>query len=82
MSITVRYFAWVRERIGRSEDVLELPQGVGSVKELLSWLRARKGTEVLGEPSVRMAVNGELAKTETPVSDGDEVAFFPPVTGG
>jgi molybdopterin synthase sulfur carrier subunit len=76
MSITVRYFASVRERLGRGEDRIE-PAGVGSVADV--WSRATL------EPlpgRVLAAVNQEHARLDQPVRDGDEVAFFPPVTGG
>ncbi len=81
----VLYFAWLRERAGRSEEVLTLPEGVGRVSELVAWLRARDpaGAATFAEPAlVRCAVNQDLVGPDAPVSPGDEVAFFPPVTGG
>lgn len=81
----ILYFAWLRERMGRSEEELRLPQGVATVGALAAWLRARDaaGAAAFAEAAVvRAAVNQEFAQPDTPVTDGDEVAFFPPVTGG
>jgi molybdopterin synthase sulfur carrier subunit len=81
----VLYFAWLRERMGRSEEELPLPPGVATVGALVGWLRARDaaGAAAFGEAAVvRAAVNQEFAQPDAAVADGDEVAFFPPVTGG
>ena len=81
----VLYFAWMRERMGRSEEDLSPPSGVATVGALVDWLRARDamGAAACAETAiVRAAVNQEFAQLDTPVRDGDEVAFFPPVTGG
>ena len=83
--ITILYFAWLRERTGRAEEHLDLPAGVSTVGGLVAHLRERGGgyeaAFSLGRV-VRAAVNQEFAQPETPVRAGDEVAFFPPVTGG
>ena len=81
----VLYFAWMRERMGRSEEDLSLPPGVATVGALVDWLRARDaaGASAFAEAAiVRAAVNQEFAQPDTAIRDGDEVAFFPPVTGG
>ena len=81
----VLYFAWMRERMGRSEEDLSLPAGVATVGALADWLRARDaaGASAFAEAAiVRAAVNQEFAQPDTAIRDGDEVAFFPPVTGG
>ncbi|AFL74520.1 molybdopterin converting factor subunit 1 [Thiocystis violascens] len=83
--IKILYFARLRERLGCHEERLELPAGVGTVADLLAHLRARGGlwTEALGEGERLMsAVNQAIAQPRTPLLEGDEVAFFPPVTGG
>jgi molybdopterin synthase sulfur carrier subunit len=83
--IKILYFARLRERLGRHEEWLELPAGVGTVADLIGHLRTRGGlwAEFLGEGEMLMtAVNQELARPHTPLGDGDEVAIFPPVTGG
>ncbi|WP_303785541.1 molybdopterin converting factor subunit 1 [Azovibrio restrictus] len=82
MSVRILYFASLRERLGRGEESLELPEGLATVGELKDWL-AGQGREALGQtPNLRFAVNQEMARASDPVLDGDEVAFFPPVTGG
>ena len=83
--MTLLYFAWVRERIGRDTEELALPADVKTVAALLDWLRSRGGgyAEALEDLSViRVAVNQEFAAPDHAVTDGDEVALFPPVTGG
>lgn len=85
MAITILYFAWVRERTGRSEEDLELPTGVRTVRELIQYLVARGGgyAEAFAEDErLRAAVNQDHVDFDHPVRDGDEIAFFPPVTGG
>ena len=79
------YFAWLRERVGRQEEAVALPDGVATVAALTEWLRGRgAGFAAAFAPGlpVRCAVNQEFARPESPVAPGDEVAFFPPVTGG
>ena len=79
------YFAWLRERIGTAEEDMPIPPDVTTVKTLLEWLQSRgpRHAEALKDLSVvRVAVNQEYARPEDPVGDGDEVALFPPVTGG
>ena len=81
----ILYFAWVREKTGLSSEEIPLPEGVGTALQLIHWLSARGGGYAdafadLG--TVRVAINQEHAQLEHPIGDGDEVAFFPPVTGG
>ncbi len=83
--LNVLYFAWVKERMGRSEEILQLPPNVATVAALASWLRDRDavGARTFTEQSsIRVAINQEFADPSSPIHDGDEVAFFPPVTGG
>lgn len=83
--VHVLYFAWLRERAGRAEEHLALPEGVATVRDLAAWLAARDaaGTAAFANLAViRAAVNQSFAPPDSPVADGDEVAFFPPVTGG
>ena len=79
------YFAWLRARIGHAEEDLAVPAEVRDVAGLLLWLRGRGGgyAEALRDLSVvRVAVNQEYVGSGHPIRDGDEVALFPPVTGG
>ena len=81
----ILYFAWIRSKIGLSEETVDLPADVSTVKDLLNWLRERgpQHAEALQDASVvRVAVNEEYASLDASVAAGDEVALFPPVTGG
>ncbi len=81
----VLYFAWLRLRVGVGEETLELPKEVTTVGELVTWLSSRSPghAEAFREMSaVRAAVNQNYVGLDHPVVAGDEVAFFPPVTGG
>lgn len=83
--VHVLYFALLRERMGRAEESIALPPGVATVGDLAAWLRGRDeaGAAAFASGSpIRAAVNQDFAKPEAPVQDGDEIAFFPPVTGG
>lgn len=79
------YFARLRETLGMASEEVPLPTGVKNVAGLREWLRHRgdKWAAELGPNTpVRVAVNQDMADQHTVLSDGDEVAFFPPVTGG
>ena len=83
--ITLVYLARLREALGAAAEKVELPSDVGTVAALLAWLRARGGAwaaELAPGRAVRVAVNYDMARGDTPVKAGDEVALFPPVTGG
>jgi sulfur-carrier protein len=76
MTITVRFFASIRERVGRGDTVLD-GNGIRSVADV--WART---SGFAAPPNLLVAVNQEYARMDQAVKDGDEVAFFPPVTGG
>lgn len=83
--IRLRYFASLRERLGVDEEALALPPGVADVAAVRALLCRRGGAwaEALAESQpVLCAVNQGMARPGDAVADGDEVAFFPPVTGG
>lgn len=85
MNINLRFFASVREALGTSGETVALPDGVATVGAVRDFLIARGGAwaEALGhERALRMALNHVMCAPETPVGEGGEVAFFPPVTGG
>ena len=79
------YFAWVRERLGRGEEIVEPPAGVTTVADLVTWLAGR-GEEyafAFENPKViRAAINRTHVKASAPIAGAKEVAFFPPMTGG
>ena len=79
------YFAWLRTKIGTGAEELELPAEVADVAGLLDWLKRRGDgyADALADLSlVRVAVNQEYVALDHPVAAGDEIALFPPVTGG
>ena len=81
----ILYFAWVREATGKSEEDLLLPEGVSTVSDLVTWLKQRDESfrkAFSDESLVRVAVNQEYVGLNFLISNEDEVAFFPPVTGG
>ena len=85
MSVKLLFFASLREQVGSGGESLELPSGVASVGALREHLMARGGVwqaALSGNRALRVAVNQDLAVASTQVKEGDEVAFFPPVTGG
>ena len=81
----IRYFAWVRERIGKPEEEIELPPGIATVGELMAWLsrRGEEYAEAFGNPRViRAAIDRTHVKPDAAIAGAGEVAFFPPMTGG
>lgn len=83
--LKILYFAWVRERTGIAGEDLEIPEGVQTVGDLVAALRDRGDgfAEAFADGGlVRAAVNQDHVTLDHPLTDRDEVAFFPPVTGG
>ncbi len=81
----IRYFAWVRERVGVAEEDIELPAGVEDVAGLMGWLSRRDEgyAAAVAAPSViRAAIDREHVEHGAPLAQAREVAFFPPMTGG
>jgi len=81
----ILYFAWLRQRAGIGEETVSPPEEVRDVGGLMRWLAARTPghAAAFADPAqVRAAVNQEFCGPDHPVKPGDEVAFFPPVTGG
>ena len=79
------YFAWLREKTGVSEEEADPPESVSTGEELMDWLKQRGGgyAEALDDLTVvRIAVNQELTDLDAAIAVGDEVALFPPMTGG
>jgi len=84
MTIRILYFASLRERVGQDAEEFVLPVGIDTVGKLRVHIAARGAhwNALAAGKSLRAAVNQRMAQTETTLGDGDEVAFFPPVTGG
>ena len=83
--MTLLYFAWLKSKLGLGEEEISRPDTVHTVGELLAWLQGRSSAyaDAFANPDlIRAAVNQEHATMTHPVTDKDEVAFFPPVTGG
>jgi sulfur-carrier protein len=81
----VKYFAWVRERIGKAEESIEPPESVRTVGELIAWLSARGESYAYAfeKPKViRAAIDHTHVKPDTAIAGAGEIAFFPPMTGG
>jgi sulfur-carrier protein len=81
----LRYFAWVRERVGKAEEDIDPPAGVATIGELIGWL-ARKGNGyayAFENPKViRAAIDKSHVRADAPIEGASEIAFFPPMTGG
>jgi molybdopterin synthase sulfur carrier subunit len=82
--VQLRYFASLRETLGVGEEQVDLPDGITDISALTGWLQDRDETwrTALGNSQLHVAINQEIVKPDCPVNDGDEVAWFPPVTGG
>jgi len=84
MTIKLRYFAWVRERVGKPEEDIEVPAGIATVGELMIWLagRGEEYAHAFENPQViRAAIDRAHVKAQTPIKGAAEIAFFP-MTGG
>ena len=82
--IRLRYFASLRETLGVADEQLELPANIRDVSGLVCWLRGRGGEwdHALADRQLHVAINQVITGPDAAVEDGDEVAWFPPVTGG
>ena len=81
----LRYFAWVRERVGTGEEEAELPPGVATVADALAWLKGRGegyASAFENDGVIRVAVDQVHVKPSASVAGAREIAFFPPMTGG
>ncbi len=84
-NMKVLYFAWVRQRVGTGEEIVEAPDTVETVSDLIEWLKGRDEGYAQAFADLRViraAVDQEHAAFDAPIRDAREVAFFPPVTGG
>jgi molybdopterin synthase sulfur carrier subunit len=81
----LRYFAWVRERIGKTDEDIDLPADITTVGDLMTWLAARgeEYASAFENPRViRAAIDRSHVRAEAPIAGAREIAFFPPMTGG
>ena len=81
----LRYFAWVRERVGKPEEEVELPAGIATVADLMNWLSCRGDgyAHAFENPKViRAALDRAHVKADAAIQGAREIAFFPPMTGG
>jgi sulfur-carrier protein len=85
MTTKIRYFAWVRERLGKTDEEIELPPEVATVGDLMTWL-AKRGEEyahAFENPKIiRAAIDRSHVKPDARIGGAREIAFFPPMTGG
>jgi molybdopterin synthase sulfur carrier subunit len=85
MSVKLLYFAWVREKVGKAEEIVDLPAGVKTVADLVAWLRDRgpEYAEAFARPGVvRAAIDRRHVQQASAIAGAREIALFPPVTGG
>ena len=82
--LQLRYFASLRESLGIGDEQVELPDGVRDLAGLTRWLQERgeAWTSALADKRLHVAINQEIVKADAIITDGDEIAWFPPVTGG
>jgi molybdopterin synthase sulfur carrier subunit len=85
LSVKLRYFAWVRERVGKPEEEIDPPAGIATIADLMTWLAARGEhyAHAFENPKViRAAIDRTHVKPDATIAGAREVAFFPPMTGG
>ena len=83
--MVVKYFSWIKEHIGKSEEQIDLPSDITNVNQLINYLNETdKKYNIIFEKKelIKIAVNKTYSSFDTNISDNDEIAFFPPVTGG
>ena len=81
----IKYFSWIKEHVGKSEELIELPDHITNVNELINYLNEldKKYSLILEKKKlIKIAINKTYSSFDTNISNNDEIAFFPPVTGG
>jgi molybdopterin synthase sulfur carrier subunit len=85
MSMKLLYFAWVRERVGKTEEVVDLPTNIRTVGDVMTWLASRgeEYAHAFENPKVvRAAIDRTHVRPDVAIAGAREIAFFPPMTGG
>jgi len=85
MPVKILYFAWVREKTGTAEEIVDLPEGVATVAELVGWLKTRGpqyAAAFARAEVIRAAIDRTHVAADASLANAREIAFFPPVTGG
>ena len=81
----IKYFSWIKEHVGKSEEQIELPDDINNINELINYLNEidKKYSLIFEKKElIKIAVNKTYSSSDTNISNSDEIAFFPPVTGG
>ena len=81
----IKFFSWIKEHVGKAEEQIELPDYINNVNELINYLNEldKKYSLILEKKKlIKIAVNKTYSSFDTNINDNDEIAFFPPVTGG
>ena len=81
----IKYFSWIKEHVGKAEEQIELPDHINNVNELINYLNEidKKYSLIFEKKQlIKIAVNKTYSSFDTNISNNDEIAFFPPVTGG
>ena len=81
----IKYFSWIKEHIGKSEERIELPVNVSTIEELMLYLENLNDKYKLAfkkKDLIKIAINKSYSSIDDKISNNDEIAFFPPVTGG
>ena len=83
--MNILYFSWIKDKLGKTKENIAIDENINSVDELITFLKSKDETykEVFKDiSSIRVSINMETANIDDPISINDEIAFFPPMTGG
>ena len=85
MKMKILYFSWIKDKVGTSEEIIELEKDINTVEKLISFLKNKEDKYQMifeGNKDIRYSVNMKNAKLQDSINNEDEIAFFPPMTGG